>query len=112
MKNKLHYSPESLRDLDEIWDAIAGERQNPSAAERVIRRLLDTAERLESFSGMGAPLSSITGMESDVRFLVSGSYLLFYRAVENDVYIDRILYGHRDYLRLLFKDQLHEKTSE
>lgn len=112
MKNKLHYSPESLRDLDEIWDAIAEERQNPSAAERVIRRLLDAAERLESFSGMGTPLSSVTGMESDVRFLVSGSYLVFYHAAENDVYIDRILYGRRDYLHLLFKDQMHEKISE
>ena len=43
-------------------------------------------------------------VESDYRFLVSGNYLAFYRAYGNTVYVDRILYGRRDYLRILFGD--------
>ena len=38
MKNKIHYSSESRRDLDDIWDYIVSELQNRSAAERVIDR--------------------------------------------------------------------------
>lgn len=41
-------------------------------------------------------------IESDYRFLVSGNYLIFYRAYGAEVYIDRVLYGRRDYLRILF----------
>ena len=38
MKNKIHYSPEALHDLDGIWD---------------------TVQKLEEFAEMGAPLSSV-----------------------------------------------------
>lgn len=29
---------------------------------------------------------------------------IFYRSIGQDVYIDRVLYGRRDYLRILFSD--------
>ena len=45
-----------------------------------------------------------------MRFLVIGKYLAFYRIVENEVYIDRILYGGRDYLRILFDDLTEDET--
>ena len=48
-------------------------------------------------------MSSIAEVESDYRVLVTGSYLTFYRVRGNEVYIDRVLYGRRDYLRILFK---------
>ena len=95
---------EVRRDLDEIWDYIALDLQNRSAADRMIGRILDDVERLENFAEMGAPLSSIVDVESDERFLVTGNYLTFYRAYGRDVYIDRILYGRSNYLRILFGD--------
>jgi hypothetical protein len=36
--------------------------------------------------------------------------MTFYRVHGNDVYIDRILYGRRDYLRILIGDQLETET--
>ena len=104
MKNKIHYSPESRRDLDDIWDYIVSELQNRSAAERVINRIIDAADPLKNFAEMGTPLSSIADIGTDYRFLVSGNYMVFYRVQGNDVYIDRVLYGRRDYLRILFTD--------
>lgn len=47
---------------------------------------------------------SFSIIESDYRFLVSGNYLIFYRACGTEVYIDRVLYGRQDYLRILFDD--------
>ena len=91
--------------MDGIWDYIVSDLQNPSAAERVV-------DRLESHAEIGAPLSSIADIESDYRFLVTGSYLTFYRVRDNHIYVDRVLYGRRDYLRILFGDVQDEETIE
>ena len=104
MKNKIHYSVGARRDLDDIWDYIVTDLCNASAAERVVNDILDVVEQLENFSEMGALLASIANVDSDYRFIVSGNYLIFYRVSGMDVYVDRILYGRRDYLRILFGD--------
>ena len=112
MKNRIHYSPESRRNLDDIWDYIVSELQHRSAAERVINRIIDAVDPLKNFAEMGAPLSSIADIGTDYRFLVSGNYMVFYRVQGNDVYIDRVLYGRSDYMSVLFKDLLREETTE
>lgn len=104
MKNKIYVSKAARRDLDEIWDYIASELQNISAAERTVSRILDAVDRLGEFAETGAPLSSIADTDSDYRFLVSGNYLIFYRAYRREVYVDRVLYGRRDCLRILLGD--------
>ncbi len=112
MKNNIHYSPESRRDLDDIWDYIVSELQNRSAAERVVERIMDAVDQLKSFAEIGTPLSSIVDVGTEYRFLVSGNYMTFYRVQGNDVFIDRVLYGRSDYMSALFKDLLREETSE
>lgn len=111
MKYKIHYTKESRRDLDEIWDYISSELQNISAAERTVNRIMDDVDRLADFAEIGAPLSSIADVDSDYRFLVTGSYLTFYRVYGSDIYVDRVLYGRRDYLRILF-DKLQDDETE
>jgi len=88
--------------LEEIWGYFVSEYQNISSAEHTVQHIMDTIARLEDFPEMGAPLSSIVPVESSYRFLVAGNYLVFYRVHRNSVYVDRILYGRRDYLRILF----------
>ena len=111
-KNKIHYTTESRRDFDEIWDYIASDLQNITAAERIVNHIMDDVDHLENHAEMGAPLFSIADIESDYRFLVTGRYLTFYRVHGNDVYVDRVLYGRRDYLRILFGDTQDEETKE
>ena len=112
MKNKIHYSPESCRDLDDIWDYIVSELQNRSAAEHVINRIIDAVDQLKIFAEMGTPLSSIADVGTDYRFLISGNYMVFYRVRSSDVYIDRVLYGRSDYMSVLSKDLLREETTQ
>ena len=102
MKYNLNYAPEALKDLDDIWEYIHAELKNPIAAMNVVNRIIDVAERLADLPESGARLSSIVEIKSDYRFLVSGNYLVFYRVVPTDVFIDRVLYGRRDYLNILF----------
>lgn len=101
MKNNIHYSPEAQNDLDEIWEYIAFELCNPQAAENTVNKIMDTVDEQENFSEIGTLLSSVTDIESDYRFLTSANYMVFYRVNGLDVYIDRVLYGRRDYLRIL-----------
>lgn len=100
--NKILYSPEALSDLDQIRTYINNELQNPAAAQKIIADILDAIEKLHDFSELGPPLSSITEFESDYRFLVCGKYIAFYRVMGLDIYIDRVLYGRRNYISILF----------
>lgn len=65
---------------------------------------MDEVDQLAGFSEIGAPLSSVADVVSAYRFLISGSYMIFYRVNDYGVYVDRVLYGRRDYMNILFKD--------
>ena len=108
-KVKLHYSRKAQRDLDAIWDFYLDEYQNVDAAVKIIDSITDDIDQLANFPELGPPLSSIADVESNYRFLVTGNYLSFYRIDGEDVSIDRILYGRRDYLSILIGDK-EEKT--
>ncbi len=110
--NKLLYSPEALNDLDEIWAYINNELKNPAAAQKFVSDTLDTIERLRDFPEIGPRLSSITEFESDYRFLVCGKYIVFYRVIGLDVYIDRVLYGSRNYMSILFSTIQNDDDSD
>lgn len=106
---KVEISPIARADLREIGDYISRELRNPDAALRVIQRFRKTVKPLAEFPEMGAPLLAAGKQSVPYRYLVCGSYLIFYHIGGEAVYIDRVLYGRRDYLALLFGDQLEEE---
>lgn len=102
---KISYSPSALRDLEQIGDYIVEKLKSPVAARDVVDKIQDAIDKLADFPKMGTPLSARYEDVADYRFLVCDSYLAFYRVKEDTediVYIDRILYGRRDYLKILF----------
>ena len=101
---KIVYSPKARNDLDEIWTYISEKLLNPSAAEATVNGILDTIDMLQAQAEIGKPLYFSSDLFSGYRFLVYKNYLAFYRTSEDTVYIDRIIYGKRDYMRLLFRD--------
>ena len=80
----------------------------PEIAIDIINRIIEKAAYLEQFPNMRAMLSAVSECETGHRFLITGNYMIFYRHDEKNVYIDRVLYGKRDYLRALF-DNLDER---
>lgn len=104
MKYKINYTAKVRKDFDEIWDYMISEYQNISSAERIIQSVMDAVEQLESFPNLGPPLDSIVDVKSDYRFLTTGKYLTFYRILGEEIRIERVLYGGRDYLSSLFGD--------
>ena len=102
--NNFHLSEEAQNDLLEIKAYIEEDLLNPSAALATVSRITKSLRILQNHAQAGALLSSIADIESDYRFIVSGNYISFYRAYGREVYIDRILYARRDYMRILFGD--------
>ena len=95
---------EAQNDLVEIKTYIEEELSNPTAALATVSRITKSLRILQTYAQAGTPLSSIADVASDYRFVVSGNYISFYRAYDSEVYIDRILYARRDYMRILFGD--------
>ncbi|MDR0310340.1 MAG: type II toxin-antitoxin system RelE/ParE family toxin [Acidobacteriota bacterium] len=96
------YSTAALNDLEHIGDHISETLKNPIAALNILNEIQDSISNIADFPLVGAPLSSIVKIDTDYRFLVCGNYLVFYRAQVERVYIDRVIYGRRDYLSILF----------
>lgn len=107
--NSLHLSEEAQNDLIEIKAYIEEELLNPSVALATVSRITKSLRILQTYAQAGAPLSSIAEIESDYRFIVSGNYISFYRAYGSEVYVDRILYARRDYMRILFGDHTSDE---
>lgn len=103
MKMSVKFSPEALNDLDEIYDYISNTLNSPVAADNTINRILDKTDLLAENPEIGTQLFFENDLYSGYRYMVSDNYLAFYRIAENSVYVDRVIYGKRDYMKLLFK---------
>ena len=72
-------------------------------------QIMDTVDQLEIFAECGEVVTAFAEVYHEERFLVSGKYLVFYHVLGKDIFIDRVLYGGRDYLKILFEDALKEE---
>jgi addiction module RelE/StbE family toxin len=102
MKFHVKFSPEALHDLDEIYDYIANVLKNPDAADSAITKILGKTDLLSDNPEMGARLFFGDDLFSGYRYVISDNYLAFYRVSSDSVYIDRVIYGKRDYMKILF----------
>ncbi|GAB6275419.1 MAG: type II toxin-antitoxin system RelE/ParE family toxin [Peptococcaceae bacterium] len=93
----------------EIKKYISEELCNPTAANNVLSIITKRIKELAEFPLIGAPLSSIIDIETGYRFLVCRQYTTFYRYEDDTVYVDRVLYGRRNFIRILFGDVAEEE---
>lgn len=99
----LRYTPEAIRDLQETTHDISKVLQNPKAATRIAKNILDSCGNLKQHPMLGATLEGKTAKASDLRYLVCENYIAFYRIDDDTISIARILDGRQDYLRILFE---------
>ena len=98
---KLHVSPAALQDMKDISDYISVTLCNPAAAKRIVKKIIAAYSKLTDQPFMGVALSSKINVETPFRYLISGNYLIFYQ-VNDHIEIHRIIYGRRDYIKMLF----------
>ena len=109
---KLLISPTANDDLLSIREYIANDLDSPKAAANTINKIVKSIRILADFPLSGAPLESIIEFSTDYRFVVSGNYISFYRYLGDMVFIDRVLYGGRDYMKILFGNLPNESVEE
>ena len=100
----ISFSPEAVSDLQQIKNYITNEFCNEQIAISTIAKITDRIRELATFPEMGAPLSSIIDFNTNYRFLVCNNYTAFYLFENQTVYIVRVLYGRRDFVRILFEE--------
>ena len=102
MKFSLKFSPEALRDLDKIYNYISNTLNSPVAADHTVNKILGKTDFLAENPEIGTQLFFENDLYSGYRYMVSDNYLVFYRISGDSVYVDRVIYGKRDYMKLLF----------
>ena len=100
----LRYTPQAIRDLQEIQTYIADILHNPTAARRITKEILDAWAALKRFPELGSSIHEETGFETDLRMLVCGKQIALYRIDTNcdTVSVARIVHARQDYIRILF----------
>lgn len=98
---KLRINPEVIEDIAEIKRYIREELCNPSAADRIAKRIVSSYKELKNAPFIGASLDSILEVKTDYRFLVCGNYLIFYKVKNDVISVYRVMNGRRDYCRQL-----------
>ncbi len=108
MSNKvqnIRVNPIALKDLMGIKEHITEELDSPDAALKIVKKIVDSYEKLSDFPGMGISLNSKIDIPTDYRFLVSEEYIIFYKLEGKHVSICRILNARMDYLKVLFREK-------
>lgn len=105
---RLVYSPQARKDLLEIKSYIAVNLVSPQAAENVISRILKSCSNLKEFSSLGGELKNKFDVNTDMRYLVTSNYIIFYRCENDIVKIIRILDARTDYMQILFGQDNNE----
>lgn len=102
MSYEIEISPQALIDLQQAKAYISEELGSVKAANNTIGKIIKRIHDLADFPCLGTPLTSIIGYETDYRYLVCNHYIAFYRCENQTVFIVRVIYGRRDYIRVLF----------
>lgn len=87
---RLRWTAPALRDLEAIGDHIA--RENPAAAARIVTAILDEADKLATFPGMGRP-GRVPGTRE---LVVAGTaFIAPYRVLDAAVEVLAVFHGSR-----------------
>jgi toxin ParE1/3/4 len=99
VKRSVRVLRRARRDLQEIYDFVA--RETPVSADRIVDALFDAMASLETMADRGGRPRDPTLRATGYRFVVEGSYLVFYKVVGRQVRVYRVLHGRRRYRALL-----------
>lgn len=102
MANKINYSPNSLKNIEEIITYIENDLDNKKAAENFLNGILEKIDLLKDFPEIGKEYSFENGVSTGYRFLIYKSYIIFYRLNDKkEIFIDLIVHETQNYKKLL-----------
>lgn len=103
MSYQIQYSPTAIRDLDRVWAEVCEASKEPEIASRYVSDLMDRVAEKRDFPKSASPLyyeGSFTGYY----FVVFKAYMAFYRIQDDQILVDRVVFGRSDYMRTIFRN--------
>ena len=102
----------ALEDLKDIYRYIADVLNNPIAAERIVKKIRQSFSLIASTPFIGQSAKNKINSDTKFRFLTCGKYLIFYVVEEKRITINRVIYGKRDYIQMLFKSDFKAEEND
>ncbi len=96
---KARLSDQAKEDLAGIWEYIA--QDNPSAADRLLQKLVKQCASIAETPGMGRMREEL---RPALRSFSVGNYLIFYRQIPEGIAVFRIIHGARELETLLERE--------
>jgi plasmid stabilization system protein ParE len=97
---RARFSPKAASDLDEIFRYIFVD--NPDAASRVRRTILNTADFLAQHRELGRRIRHASPRHAHIRWFVVPrfrNYLIFYQPFQETIMVIRVLHAAQDWTR-------------
>ncbi|SHN72949.1 type II toxin-antitoxin system RelE/ParE family toxin [Desulfitobacterium chlororespirans] len=82
-------------DIGEIFIYIAAD--NPESALEISEKIIEKIDLLAEFPYAGKIVPDSALAKQEYRMLTVSNYIIFYKVIDNEVIVYRILHGMRDY---------------
>lgn len=96
-KYQLKIFPMARLDMEQIFDYIAVELCNPTAAIEQINDFEKAFENVCTFPESCPYINNEYVKDKSLRKLIVNNYIAFYRIKDNEIQVVRVLYGMRNY---------------
>jgi toxin ParE1/3/4 len=96
--NRYKITPAARSDLDEVWDYLGVQKENPTAAYRQVEMLYDKFSLLAANPLLGEVRNDLG---PDLRSFVARKYVVVYRVIGGRIEIVRVVHAARD-IRAVF----------
>ena len=95
------YSKDSMQDLVEIKQYIKFKLQEPEIAQKIIWKIREEINNLKNNPKRYATIDNKKIERLEIRKIIVKNYIVFYRIRGYKIQIVRVMYGRRDWIKLL-----------
>jgi addiction module RelE/StbE family toxin len=100
-KYTVKYSKDAKQDLIEIKKYIKYNLQEPNIANKLINKIRKEIDKLIDNPQIYSIIDDDFIKKLSIRKIIIDNYIVFYRINENTVEIVRVIYGRRNWIKLL-----------
>ena len=100
-KYKIKIYPLAQQDMDEIFNYISNELNNPLAAIKLINDFEKAFEITLLFPMSWSLINNEYAKDQSLRKIIVNNYIAFYRIKDDEIQIVRVLYAMSNYQELL-----------
>ena len=103
MKYSLSFTPEAIKDLENVYESFLEASNDIKTAEKYLQELVNAIKDKKTFP-LSAPLVDFCDLVNDIRHVKYKAYIAFYRVADKTIEVLRVLPGKSDYLNILISD--------